>query len=72
MAVQLTTPTYGNLKHLVSAAMLGAMMCVRFPGPWNVDVRKLAANKRGECAIGVVDPARFTKSSEAKSLAKLI
>ena len=29
---KLTTPTYGDLNHLVSAAMSGVTCCLRFPG----------------------------------------
>jgi tubulin beta len=28
----LTTPTYGDLNHLVSATMSGVTTCLRFPG----------------------------------------
>merc|ERR1712194_817201 len=39
-----TTPTYGDLNHLVSAAMSGITCCLRFPGQLNSDLRKLAVN----------------------------
>merc|ERR1712125_53890 len=42
--LKLTTPTYGDLNHLVSAAMSGATSCLRFPGQLNADLRKLAVN----------------------------
>jgi tubulin beta len=42
--LKLTTPTYGDLNHLVSAAMSGATSCLRFPGQLNSDLRKLAVN----------------------------
>jgi len=42
--LKLTTPTYGDLNHLVSAAMSGATCCLRFPGQLNADLRKLAVN----------------------------
>ena len=35
---KLTTPTYGDLNHLVSAAMSGVTCCLRFPGQW-LDVK---------------------------------
>jgi tubulin beta len=35
--LKLTTPTYGDLNHLVSATMSGVTTCLRFPG----QVRKL-------------------------------
>merc|ERR1712228_391182 len=42
--LKLTTPTYGDLNHLVSAAMSGVTCCIRFPGQLNSDLRKLAIN----------------------------
>jgi len=30
--LKLTTPTYGDLNHLVSACMSGITCCLRFPG----------------------------------------
>jgi tubulin beta len=42
--LKLTTPTYGDLNHLVSAAMSGVTTCLRFPGQLNADLRKLAVN----------------------------
>jgi len=42
--LKLTTPTYGDLNHLVSAAMSGVTTCLRFPGQLNCDLRKLAVN----------------------------
>eukprot|EP00935_MAST-01C_sp_MAST-1C-sp1_P000372 g372.t1 len=42
--LKLTTPTYGDLNHLVSAAMSGVTTCIRFPGQLNADLRKLAVN----------------------------
>ena len=42
--LKLTTPTYGDLNHLVSAAMSGATCCLRFPGQLNCDLRKIAVN----------------------------
>merc|ERR1711865_689886 len=42
--LKLTTPTYGDLNHLVSAAMSGVTTCLRFPGQLNSDLRKLAVN----------------------------
>merc|ERR1712167_467200 len=40
----LTTPTYGDLNHLVSAALSGVTCCLRFPDQLNSDLRKLAVN----------------------------
>jgi tubulin beta len=42
--LKLTRPTYGDLNHLVSAAMTGVTCCLRFPGQLNSDLRKLAVN----------------------------
>ncbi|KAI0214988.1 Tubulin beta-4 chain [Lamellibrachia satsuma] len=42
--LKLTTPTYGDLNHLVSATMSGVTTCFRFPGQLNADLRKLAVN----------------------------
>ena len=42
--LKLSNPTYGDLNHLVSAAMSGVTCCLRFPGQLNADLRKLAVN----------------------------
>ena len=42
--LKLTTPTYGDLNHLVSVVMSGVTTCLRFPGQLNSDLRKLAVN----------------------------
>jgi tubulin beta len=42
--LKLVTPTYGDLNHLVSAAMSGTTCSLRFPGQLNSDLRKLAVN----------------------------
>jgi len=42
--LKLTTPTYGDLNHLVSATMSGVTCSLRFPGQLNADLRKLAVN----------------------------
>ncbi|XP_013193567.2 tubulin beta chain [Amyelois transitella] len=42
--LKITTPTYGDLNHLVSATMSGVTTCLRFPGQLNADLRKLAVN----------------------------
>ena len=31
--LKLTTPTFGDLNHLISAVMSGVTCCLRFPGP---------------------------------------
>ncbi|CAL1529352.1 unnamed protein product [Lymnaea stagnalis] len=42
--LRLSTPTNGDLNHLVSATMSGITTCLRFPGQLNADLRKLAVN----------------------------
>ena len=42
--LKLTTPTFGDLNHLVAAVMSGCTACLRFPGQLNGDLRKLAVN----------------------------
>ena len=42
--LKLPQPTYGDLNHLISAAMCGVTCSVRFPGQLNCDLRKLAVN----------------------------
>ncbi|KAG7304553.1 Tubulin beta-4B chain [Plutella xylostella] len=42
--LKLTTPTHGDLNHLISATMSGVTTCLRFPGQLNADLRKLAVN----------------------------
>merc|ERR1711988_194286 len=42
--LKLTTPTYGDLNHLIAAVMSGMTTCLRFPGQLNSDLRKLNVN----------------------------
>ncbi|VAH19207.1 unnamed protein product [Triticum turgidum subsp. durum] len=42
--LKLTTPSFGDLNHLISATMSGVTCCLRFPGQLNSDLRKLAVN----------------------------
>ncbi|AEA38851.1 tubulin beta subunit (nucleomorph) [Cryptomonas paramecium] len=42
--LKLTTPSYGDLNHLVSVVMSGITCSLRFPGQLNADLRKLAVN----------------------------
>jgi len=42
--LKLTTPSYGDLNHLVSTVMSGITCCLRFPGQLNSDLRKMAVN----------------------------
>ncbi|KAK7249749.1 tubulin-like protein [Aureococcus anophagefferens] len=42
--LKLTTPTCGDLNHLIAAALCGTTCSLRFPGQLNCDLRKLAVN----------------------------
>ncbi|XP_072908195.1 tubulin beta chain-like isoform X1 [Hemitrygon akajei] len=42
--LKLTSPTYSDMNHLISATMSGVTTCLRFPGQLNADLRKLAVN----------------------------
>ena len=42
--LKITSPSYGDLNHLVSSVMSGVTTCLRFPGQLNADLRKLAVN----------------------------
>jgi len=42
--LKLSSPSYGDLNHLVSSVMSGVTCCLRFPGQLNSDLRKLAVN----------------------------
>ena len=42
--LKLTTPTYGDLNHLVSTVMSGVTRSLRFPGQLYSDLRKLVVN----------------------------
>jgi len=42
--LKLTTPTYGDLNHLVSATMSGVTTCLRFPG--QVCIQQLSQSLR--------------------------
>lgn len=42
--LKLSSPSYGELNHLVSMTMAGVTTCLRFPGQLNADLRKLAVN----------------------------
>jgi tubulin beta len=42
--LKLTTPTYGDLNHLVSAGLSGITCSIRFPGQLNCELRKLGTN----------------------------
>ncbi|KAF5866944.1 Tubulin beta chain (Beta tubulin) [Aspergillus alliaceus] len=42
--LKLSSPSYGDLNHLVSSVMSGVTASLRFPGQLNSDLRKLAVN----------------------------
>merc|ERR1712196_538525 len=42
--LKLTTPTFGDLNHLVCAVMSGITCSLRFPGQLNADLRKIGVN----------------------------
>eukprot|EP00635_Sarcinochrysidales_sp_CCMP3193_P002844 CAMPEP_0118919836 /NCGR_PEP_ID=MMETSP1166-20130328/18761_1 /TAXON_ID=1104430 /ORGANISM="Chrysoreinhardia sp, Strain CCMP3193" /LENGTH=486 /DNA_ID=CAMNT_0006860371 /DNA_START=68 /DNA_END=1528 /DNA_ORIENTATION=- len=42
--LHLASPTYGDLNHLIAAALCGTTCSLRFPGQLNCDLRKLAVN----------------------------
>ncbi|CAG4949189.1 unnamed protein product [Parnassius apollo] len=42
--LRLSSPTYGDLNHLISLTMSGVTTCLRFPGQLNAGLRKLAVN----------------------------
>jgi tubulin beta len=42
--LKLTTPTFGDLNHLVAAVMSGVTCGLRFPGQLNADLRKMGVN----------------------------
>ncbi|XP_011494620.1 PREDICTED: tubulin beta chain-like [Ceratosolen solmsi marchali] len=42
--LELSSPSYADLNHLVSLTMSGITTCLRFPGQLNADLRKLAVN----------------------------
>jgi tubulin beta len=42
--LKVTSPTYGDLNHLISNVMSGITTCLRFPGQLNADLRKLNTN----------------------------
>uniref|UniRef100_A0A804P3K9 Tubulin/FtsZ GTPase domain-containing protein n=2 Tax=Zea mays TaxID=4577 RepID=A0A804P3K9_MAIZE len=42
--LKLTTPSFGDLNHLISATMSGVTCCLCFLGQLNYDMHKLAVN----------------------------
>ena len=58
--LKLTTPTYGDLNHLVSAAMSGMTCGLRFPGQLNCDLRKIAVTWSCGFSDCIVDVKRIS------------
>ena len=52
--LKLSSPTYGDLNHLVSGVMAGVTVSLRFPGQLNSDLRKLCVNMVGLTELGLV------------------
>lgn len=42
--LKLASPTYGDINHIIAAAMGGITASMRFPGQLNSDLRKMALN----------------------------
>ena len=42
--LKMTTPTFGDINHLIASAMSASTSCFRFPGQLNCDLRKMAVN----------------------------
>lgn len=42
--LKLSTPTYGDMNHMIGNLMSGVTTCLRFPGQLNADLRKLDTN----------------------------
>lgn len=43
-SLKLTTPTYGDLNHLIASAMSGVTCSLRFPCKLNSNLRRLSMN----------------------------
>ncbi|CRL07770.1 CLUMA_CG020724, isoform A [Clunio marinus] len=63
--LKLTSPSYGDLNHLVSVTMSGVTTCLRFPGQLNADLRKLAVNMVPFPRLHFFMPATFIGNSTA-------
>ena len=42
--LKLTSPSFGDMNHLISVTMSGVTCCIRFPGQLNSDLLKLSIN----------------------------
>ena len=49
--LKLTTPTYGDLNHLVSATMSGVTTCLRFPGQVGIATVSVVLHCMDDCAL---------------------
>ena len=58
--LKLTTPTYGDLNHLVSAGLSGVTCCLRFPGQLNCDIR--TTNSRNLRYFDTIEGGRHSAS----------
>ena len=56
--LKLTTPTYGDLNHLVSAGLSGITCSIRFPGQLNCDLRKLGPPRLAALLAGTLQIQR--------------
>ena len=69
--LKLTTPTFGDLNHLVAAVMSASTCCLRFPGQLNCDLRKLAVNMYASTLFSPIrPPLAFTPSPNTAPLAR--
>lgn len=53
--LKLTTPTFGDLNHLISAVMSGVTCCLRFPGPITTPCTSEVSMSENELALSAVD-----------------
>ena len=70
--LRLTTPTFNDLNHLVSATMSGVTTGLRFPGQLNADLRKLSVNMvpfpRSHFFVPSLAPLTARESKEFRAL----
>ena len=60
--LKLSTPSFSDLNHLVSAAMIWMICCLRFPSQLNLDLRKLASmvhKKQSHCDSSFLEDFLF-------------
>ena len=56
--LKLTTPTFGDLNHLISAVMSGVTCCLRFPGPSLVWLASRVCVRACVCPRGIAPRGR--------------